>query len=632
MARTRNTAAILALGLAVSYAAVNSAHFLGFALHADTLYPALLIEELRADLSALWRFQPSRVPSFIPDLAIAGLIDAITGSWRLGFWGYAALAFALLSLLGGWIGRAIFGAWSGLWLALILAALVVLGLLQQAYLVARGVAPADLPASLHVMLMMPVWQSGAFIAGLAVLALAWRARQQGGWGVWLGLGLLTALASASNTIVVAHAVLPALIAVADAVLRRSMPRPVAWRMAAVLVLGAGAGFALGLVSGRAPLPGGGAGLAEALRALAPDLLREPQQALMLLFCLPVALALFRPRRAAAWLPQAGHPDALRFFLVVAASACGASIMITALLYGGPHTWRYANPIAWWPAIFLAGMLAARWQRAMAGIAAVAAAGIAGISALAGGAAAPALMHWRPPELVCLDAADPDVTLRAGLAAYWHARTMAAASGWRRQVESLDFGEGRPFLWIEDSRSLVQARHAPRGTPPAYRFILMTGLDRVAIERIHGTPTRILPCGATSLWLYPEGWSPLDRLVAMADPVVPHALAIGQSVCTGAERLDTGRVFTLPPGRWRLALHHGQGGGLWRILSEPEGIALHEQRLAAGAGRAEAILGSEAGALRVRILLQPEAGIAPVLDGLSINAVDEQPSACTMQRG
>lgn len=620
-----NGAALLALALAVSFAVMNAPSFLGFAIHADTLYPALLVEELRADPAALFRFQLSRVPGFVPDLLLITLVDGLTGSWRWAFWSYAAGAFLLLSLLGGWIARQIFGSSASeaaVWLGLLLAPLILLALWQQA-----GFS-ADWPVNLHLLLMMPIWQSGAFIAGLGVLCLSWRVLRLPSPAGLAGLLLLTLLAVASNTIVVAHAVLPGLIALAEVTRRGMVDRRTATWVAGTLLLAVPAGYRLGALSGRAPLPHADpAGLLAQFGAMLADLLREPAQGLMLLACLPIALAFFWPHRAAARLARGGDAAALRFFITAASAACAAAIATTGLLYFGPAAWRYGNPIAWWPAIFLAGLLAARWPRPLAGLAGLTASGIAGASALSGGGLAPALFHWRPPELACLDAADPEVTVRAGLAAYWHARTMAAASGWRRQVESTDFGEGRPFLWIEDSRSLVQARGGPRGTPPAYRFILMTGLDPIAITRIHGPPERVLPCGATSLWIYPEGWDPLDRLIAMADPLIPEALAVGRRVCTGpGGLLDQGRVVTLPPGLWRIGLHHApgdagmpQGGVVMRILSEPDGALRGAWPLDPAAQRIEADVGRPDAPSRLRLRLD---GVAPpALHGLSISRAD-----------
>ena len=74
---------LVALALAVSFTFMNSAYFLHFAIQADTLYPALLAEDLRADWGALLRFRPSRIPSYLPDLAIAVPLDLVTGSLDL---------------------------------------------------------------------------------------------------------------------------------------------------------------------------------------------------------------------------------------------------------------------------------------------------------------------------------------------------------------------------------------------------------------------------------------------------------------------------------------------------------------------------------------------------------------------
>jgi hypothetical protein len=408
-----------------------------------------------------------------------------------------------------------------------------------------------------------------------------------------------------------------------------------------LGLAAPAGLWLGAASGRGALPRAStAGFAEILREVPRDLLQEPAQLVMLLACLPIALALLLPDRAAAQLPRGGDPDALRFFLVTAAAACAAAIALTVMLYHGPHTWRYGNPVTWWPPIFLAGMLAARWPQWGDGVAALLAGGLISHSAIAGGTAGPALLRWRPPELVCLDAADPGLTLQAGLATYWHARTMAAASGWQRQVESVDFGDGRPFLWISDPRSMVQQRRAARGTPPPYRFILMTGLDPVAIARIHGRPERVVTCGEISLWIYPDAWDPVDRLIAMADPLIPEALASERHVCTGpgqliaADGADRGRVVSLPPGRWRIGLHYESASDevRWRILSDADGSVLHELQLASASRTTEATLGRPGGPTRLRLVVLPGDRASPMLLGMSFGPVNAAPAAaCVFPR-
>lgn len=545
--------AISALALAVSYSFNNSPFFLDFAIQADTLYPALLTEELRADPGAALRFTPSRIPSFLPDLLLTVAIDLLTGSWRLAFWLYGASAFMLLSGLGGWIAAAIAGrrpSDCALAVASLMAVLLLAGL--GFHLWASGERPMEvsdpqLPVNLQTLLMLPIWHGGGFIIGLAVVALAWRTAFRASPLSLLMLALLSAAAVVSNTITVAHAILPAMIALADSALRRSVAPGAALAACGSLALGAASGFWLGGLTGRMDLPvTPPRGWGEAAQAAAAGLVAQPVVLAMLVAALPIALAFVWPRRAGRLLPKGGEAAALRFFVVVAAAACAASLLITMALYASPMSWRYAMPLAWWPVILVAGFLPGHRLLRIAPLAAM------GVAAAQGGGA-PAIMQWRHPALVCLDAADPRRDWRAGLAAYWHARTIAASSDWRRQVESTDFGEGRPLFWIADPRSHVQHRHAARGTPPPYRFIDMTGLDPDAVTRIHGPPERVLPCGERPIWVFPQGWDPVDWLIATSDPLVPQALAIGRQVCLAPERLSSeGLVLDIPAGAWRFA--------------------------------------------------------------------------------
>jgi hypothetical protein len=80
------------------------------------------------------------------------------------------------------------------------------------------------------------------------------------------------------------------------------------------------------------------------------------------------------------------------------------------------------------------------------------------------------------------------------------------------------------------------------------------VDAEAITAIHGPPERILPCGDTPIWVFPPDWQPMNWLIAMADPLVPEALAIGRQVCIAPARVSAeGLVLDLPPGAFRIAL-------------------------------------------------------------------------------
>lgn len=567
-----NWLAIATLGLAVSYSFANSPYFLQFGIQADTLYPALLAEDLRADPGAALRFRPSRIPSFVPDLLVTTGIDLLTGSWRLAFWFYGALAFTLLCGLGGWVGAEITrrrASDCALVLAVAVAVLLLFGL--GVHLWASGERPmevsdASLPVNLQILLMLPVWHGGGFIIGLGLVALAWRCGGRASPWALTALLVLGVIAAASNTITIAHAFLPAIIALADAAWRGTVSRRAALAAIATMALGAAGGAWLGHVSKRMELPLSPAGgWGDAAFAAITGLAGQPVMLAMLLTALPIALAFFRPRQAAALLPAGGQGAALRYFIVVAAASCGAALLLSLAFYGAPMGWRYGMPLAWWPLILAAAWLPARRMVMPAGVL------VLGIVA-AQGSSSPAIMRWQHPAAACLDAADRATEWRAGLAAFWHARTIAATSDWRRQVESTDFGDARPLLWIADPRSHVQQRHAAPGTPPPYRFLYMAGIDAAAVTTIHGPPERVLPCGDTPIWVFPANWEPLDRLIAMQDGLETQALATGRAICIPPHRLTpAGLAMDMPAGSFGLAmadaarLRVSDGGGA--VLAE-----------------------------------------------------------------
>ncbi len=628
--------AIILLAQATSFTFVNTQSFLDFAINADTLYPALLAEELRADVTTVLRFQPARIPSFVPDLLIAVGADLATGSWRLAFWAYAAAAFVMLSLLGGYIASRLRGQrfWAcALGLAMAMAGLLELGLLH--FVATAGdhapeVFDDRLVVNLHVLLMMPAWHSGAFIAGLAVVALAWTSGRAVSPGRAGGLLLLTSLATASNALVIVYAVLPAAMALAEGTMRRRIAGPPAMLSIAALAGGTGAGHALGWLSARRALP------VPAFDAMADNAYRAiaglPGQTVMLLTLaasLPVVLAFLAERRIGKLLTEITHKAALRYFVMVAAGACVAGIVVTLPLYvsNTGMNWRYAAPVAWWPLILAIGICGPWLSRRMAHVATWAtliSAGLIGLSAIAGGSASPAILRWRHPALVCLDRADPAVALRAGFASYWHGRTIAAASNWRRQVESTDFGAGRPILWMDDPRSWVQQRHGPAGVAPPFRFIVLWRHDPEALRRIHGKPAQIVPCGGTEIWVYPASWNPLDQLIAMADELVPQALAVGRRVCLPDGRPGSdGRELTLPAGEWRIRLHYrltGDAVRRWTLRAAPGLAPIPDAVLMPGDGVAEVII---KGPIR---LLPDSFPPAPVGQLLTIKGVSIAPSA------
>jgi hypothetical protein len=519
--RGRDAMLITGLSLVLSFAMMNLPQFLREAVITDSLYPAFIAEALRADPAMARAITLLRVPSFVPDLLVTATVDLLTGSWRLGFWAYGFVAVLLLVPLGGWAAADSFTCGlrnATLALAVVLVATLLLGILHHvaacpttpsiglALLPSKGACPFN-PS---FMLFIPVWQSGAFIAGLAVLLLMWRGAAAPGPSRLLLLLAATALSVCSNKIIVFHAVLPGTIAFTEAVVRRRLAiQPV------VLSVGtAAAGTAIGVVladwAGTAPLPATKFSAAISnVPLLLAHLGEEPAVIGMLVAALPLGAVSLRAVASSGALAGGGGA-ALRFFLIASGAAGAASLLMVVGLYeahdGGIATWRYANPLLWWPMIVASGLLARtleprRLGQAFAG-AWIAAACLAAGTAVARRSFVPEIMHWQTDEAACLDAIDPERRLRAGLGAFWQARPTEAASEWRRQIGEVD-GDGRLSDELSHPRTYVQLRHAPRGTMPPYRFILMRDLVPDDIRAAYGEPERVVPCYPSSIWIYPE---------------------------------------------------------------------------------------------------------------------------------
>jgi hypothetical protein len=204
----------------------------------------------------------------------------------------------------------------------------------------------------------------------------------------------------------------------------------------------------------------------------------------------------------------GAPNlaAFRFVLTVASAAVAAGLTITLPLYYIPLSWRYANPIAWWPAILAAGILAAPLTSVVRrlGFLPLAATILLTIGAAASnGLRQPALFNWQPDVATCLDRLDPSGQFGAGLADYWNARLLAASGDWRRQIDQIN-GNGSAALYINDPNSFLRQRNDSSGASPNYGFVVMQRLDSARIQSAYGMPATVLQCGDVAIWIYPQG--------------------------------------------------------------------------------------------------------------------------------
>jgi hypothetical protein len=353
-------------------------------------------------------FRPSRIPSYLPDLFIFVLLDLAVGNWRIAWWMYGAIAICLMATLGGCIASLALGQ-KTMPIIAVFATLTCIALLAGAAHYETfanqqqlNMFAARLPVNIHLMLMMPVFQSGAFMAGLAVILLAWQTANSRKLAMGAGLAVLTTLSVASNLIVVAHAVLPAILGLILAVRRYHLRADGRHLALFALATGAMCGAGLGNIAGREELPiittsdfG-----ANAWHAVS-ELPNQPTVLLAILASLPMAVAYLRmsevERRFALQMP-----GAIRFFLTVSCAAVCAGVLLVLPQYYIPLSWRYAAPLAWWPMIWAAGLLvtwfAGRLGRSTVTISACLAV-MVGVATISG--PRPALLSWVPSLATCL---------------------------------------------------------------------------------------------------------------------------------------------------------------------------------------------------------------------------------------
>jgi hypothetical protein len=115
--------------------------------------------------------------------------------------------------------------------------------------------------------------------------------------------------------------------------------------------------------------------------------------------------------------------------------------------------------------------------------------------LAQGLHAPKLFVWESPVASCLQKSG----LRAGLADYWGARTISAASNWEVQVEQITKA-GAAYVWGNDMLWFNHDIH-DGSRRPAYRFIVVDDLSPDQIALVYGRPDNVMICGPATVWLY-----------------------------------------------------------------------------------------------------------------------------------
>lgn len=189
---------------------------------------------------------------------------------------------------------------------------------------------------------------------------------------------------------------------------------------------------------------------------------------------------------------------------------GVSWLATAMFTFGFHLYvdyaamRYLHPLIYTPTLLVLITLglaierrAPKRLRATRGGLAMAVATMTVSIIVAQPALAPAAVFPSPEYVSCFDG----MGTAAGLAEYWQAKPLLMYSDRRLQVVSIET-TGAAYLWGANATWYTDSWIHP-GEPPAFRFILMKGLDPSAITTRYGAPDRIAGCADTEIWFYDQ---------------------------------------------------------------------------------------------------------------------------------
>ncbi len=518
--------------------------FLDEAVNSDLLLPAEFFRDLALRLDTVRAFQLPRVPSLVPDLAVYGATQLLTGSWRLAHFAYGLFSLGALVVLGAWASGRSAASILAVALAILLSDLVFAG--------------AD-EASVHFWLFLPVSHGGVFLVSLAALGTAWRYQRDGRPG-WLALTvLLSAAGMASDTLFLIDFALPL---AASLVLARRRALPLLAARALGLAIGQGFDRVLwrepdifGFLLDPAAVAGNLRHFATAFGT--PLGIESPVAMLLWGGCLAVALAYWRKRPVAPW-------------WVAAMVAMAGTALAGGAAYKDVQSFRYMAPLLWWPVIAAAGLVPPIWaKRSLAGLSVL----MAGLYLAQGGVHAPRLFSGPDALAQCI----LDHTEGAGLADYWYARYLTQDSDGRLQVEPITQA-GTPLLWGNDPAWFAHDRRHPERAPD-YRYVVVTpnpddaamasltatfgrdaarvwddtqwrlivGLTPKAVTAAFGQPSRVVDCPpaagltryrspSTTIFVYDDG-KLLNQRIAQAAPVVARRLTIeGQGICVPATTL------------------------------------------------------------------------------------------------
>jgi hypothetical protein len=283
-------------------------------------------------------------------------------------------------------------------------------------------------------------------------------------------------------------------------------------------------------------------------------------------------------------------DPVIFWGIVGTTASLPGIAAVLLTYEDIGALRYAVAAMWWPSILGAGLLLTLLG-GVAGPVSEAVLALVSIASVVAALHGQVSFRGRPlmsyPIAACIRSSPEMAGLRTGLAEYWVARPLQAASDWNWQVDQI-FHDGAAEIWGNDRWNYARDLHDPTH-PPHYQFIVLANLDIPSIRSRYGAPDRVVRCPTTDIWIYDSPTHLHDILVATSHALlfpegtratticVPPALlsTVGKRESDGSVIVATeaqfdayaswGPYIDLPAGNWTISL-------IYRLSLSSSGVA------------------------------------------------------------
>ena len=625
-------AALLAAAFALAFASEVPVRALMLA--------AAYAENLLHHPETIGTFQLSRLPSFFPDLTLYVAITALRPSLRAAAMAYGAVSYvATVLLAGAVVGRMAGSTWrrgSSVFLAISAIAL----LLEMA---------AENSTGTLFYIFIPINHAGSVWFSLAGLLLARRVMQRPSPLLAAALGALAALGMLSDQLFFGSFAAPLVAAAAAAAWRTPWPnvRRCAG-VAAIGVLGCAAGALLDHGLFAAVLvrqPDIGIDLPQQARRFG-DLLRQPNLRATALLAAAVAVL------PAAW----RRSRELAFWWAAGTVTVAGFLALLPLLYFDITSARYVQPVRWWAVIVLASAVLRAAPALAVPAAGVSAALLCLVMAARGqDLLQPSKLLYRPAVAECLQSWASRGLLHAGIAPYWQARVIEAATNWQLQVEQV-VDAGQVLVWGNNPYYYTHDKKDP-AKPALFDFVVIGSLDPSSIRARFGKPDQVLPCPGSDVWVYqapggigrsigrldlaaaggglldgPACFGPLD-FVTVAGPVSPDGVTIPPTA--PPHGISTyGPYVRLRAGQWRLRLAYrldGPGSGAkWDVAANGGHTLLQSGPLPPG-GTAQMVrdidltVERDTPSVELRTYLQP--GDVFHIDGLAISRAGSPGQNC-----